>query len=197
MKIEVYTDGSATVATKPGGWGYVVSIDGTKVTEGSGSMDKASNNDAELEAAIQGLARVLKMRIDGQIPIGTHEVYLVSDSQIVLGWVDGTYRFKQRNKLNKFGMLQHVVKKLNVKTRWVEGHSGDEHNERCDELANIARKSLLPPKPKKVSKKDLSLTAIKEIAKIASKYDTGQRQYEMSDWEYVLKQCEKVLGVIK
>lgn len=168
MKIEVYSDGSATVATKPGGYGWVLVIDGKKITEGNGYMEKASNNDAELEAAIQGLAMVLKMRIEGKIPIGAHEVYLVSDSQIVLGWVDGTYRFKQRNKRHKFEQLQHVVKKLNVKTRWVQGHSGDEHNERCDKLANLARKQLEKDdqkqeerekghKAKNIQKKDIML----------------------------------------
>lgn len=148
MKIEVYSDGSATVATKPGGYGYVVCFDGQKVKEGNGHMPKASNNDAELEAAIQGLAAVLKMRIENKIPIGEHEVYLVSDSQIVLGWVDGTYRFKQRDKRHKYDQLMHVCRKLNVKTRWVQGHSGDTHNERCDRLANEGRKMYDAPKEK-------------------------------------------------
>lgn len=162
MKIEVYSDGSATIATKPGGYGYVICFDGQKIDEGFGYMPTATNNDAELEAAIQGLAQVLKMRIDGKIPIGTHEIFLVSDSQIVLGWVDGTYRFKQRAKMAKFHQLQHVCRKLNVKTRWVEGHTGDEHNERCDKLANQGRKMydtpkevLAKPKPVKVTLESL------------------------------------------
>lgn len=158
MKIEVYSDGSATVATKPGGWGYVIVIDGIKNTEGNGHMPLASNNDAELEAAIQGLAKVLKMRIDGEIPIGTHDIYLVSDSQIVLGWIDGTYRFKQRQKRHKYDQLQHVVKKLNVKTRWVEGHTGDEHNERCDKLANQGRKMYDPPKENSIKLRKTKVT---------------------------------------
>ena len=169
MKIEVYSDGSATVATKPGGFGYVIVIDGKKVEEGNGYMALASNNDAELEAAIQGLAHVLKMRIEGKIPIDSHEVYLVSDSQIVLGWVDGTYRFKQRNKRHKFEQLQHVVKKLNVKTRWVQGHNGDEHNERCDELANMARKQMEKEEPKKTIlkiKSDVQLVLENAIKRI-------------------------------
>lgn len=146
MKIEIYSDGSATIATKPGGYGYVVVIDGQKVDEGFGHMEKATNNDAELEAAIQGLAKVLKMRIDGTIPIGTHEVTLVSDSQIVLGWASGAQRFKQQHKIAKYNQLMHVVRKLNAKTRWVQGHSGDEHNERCDKLANKGRKMHDEPK---------------------------------------------------
>lgn len=143
MKIEVYTDGSATIASKPGGFGYVVVIDGEKKYEGSGFMEKASNNDAEMEAAIQGLASVLKMVNDHpkDFPVDT-EVYLVSDSQLILGWVNGSYKFKQRHKRNKFDQLQYVSKKLRVKTQWVQGHSGNEHNERCDKLANMARLNI-------------------------------------------------------
>ncbi|NJO48288.1 MAG: reverse transcriptase-like protein [Leptolyngbyaceae cyanobacterium RM2_2_4] len=158
MKIEVYSDGSATIASKPGGYGWVLVIDGVKVKEGNGHMPKASNNDAELEAAIQGLAHVLKMRLNNQIPIGAHEIVLVSDSQIVLGWVTGAFRFKQKAKMQKFEQLQYLVRKLNVKTRWVEGHTGDEHNERCDTLANMARKMYDTPKEKPAKVKPARVT---------------------------------------
>ena len=156
-QIEVFTDGSATIATKPGGYGFVILADGVKVSEGSGQMLTATNNDAELEAAIQGLASVLKMLSTnedyaqkGIVP----EVTLVSDSEIILGWANGTYRFKQMKKRNKYDQLQFLVKKLRIKTRWVEGHSGNEHNDRCDKLANDARKLLVsePPKTKKKKK---------------------------------------------
>lgn len=171
MKIEVYSDGSATVATKPGGYGFVIVIDGQKVTEGNGHMELASNNDAELEAAIQGLAYVLKMRIDGKIPIGEHEIFLVSDSQIVLGWVDGTYRFKQASKRQKYDQLMHVCKKLNVQTRWVQGHSGDEHNERCDKLANLGRHQMSPSDvlPSKNAKKKAAIKQAKAAGEIGIK----------------------------
>lgn len=166
MKIEVYSDGSATIKTKPGGYGYVIVFDGVKVSEGNGHMPQATNNDAELEGALQGLAAVLKMRIEGKIPIGTHEVFLVSDSQIVLGWVDGTFRFKQRDKRHKYDQLCHVVKKLNVKTRWVEGHTGDTHNERCDKLANEGRKMYDEPKEKLAKVKPIKLSSEELLKRI-------------------------------
>lgn len=148
MDIEVYTDGSATTADKPGGWGFVIVIGGKKVAECGGHMAGASNNDAEMEAAIQGLAATLKMinqleRSEvngGENPqLGEITVTLVSDSQLILGWASGTYNFKQIAKIEKYKQLQFLVRRLGVKTRWVQGHSGDEHNERCDRLANEAR----------------------------------------------------------
>jgi len=141
MDIEVYTDGSATVPTKPGGWAYVIVIDSQKHSEGSGHMEGASNNDAELEAAVQGLAAALKYQNAHreQYSMCTYNVTLCSDSQLVLGWASGKYQFKQVSKLDKYKQLQFLVSRLNAGTRWVEGHSGHEHNERCDKLANEAR----------------------------------------------------------
>lgn len=153
MRIEVYSDGSATTKDKPGGYGWVIIINGKFSFEGSGTIPNATNNDAELEGAIMGLAYLLKFLTvsgeDGPNPGLPFEATLVSDSQIVLGWVTGRYRFKQKDKKPKFDQLMYLTKRLSLKTRWVEGHSGDEWNERCDKLAGAARKSLLPPKPKK------------------------------------------------
>lgn len=141
MKIDVYTDGSATTKDKPGGWGFVLVIDDKKYAECGGHMAGASNNDAEMEAAIQGLAAALKFvnMHQAQYNMVEYNVTLVSDSQLILGWARGTYRFKQTDKIEKYKQLQFLVARLGVSTRWVQGHSGDEYNERCDKLANEAR----------------------------------------------------------
>lgn len=159
MKIEVYTDGSATTNDKPGGYGWVSVVDGAKHSEGNGHMDKASNNDAELEAAIMGLASAYKYILSIMPDLKTQvepwpypEVFLVSDSQLVLGWASGHYKFKQSGKMDKYNTLNALVRRMNVKTRWVRGHSGDEHNERCDVLANEARTGV-----EKKKKRDLAL----------------------------------------
>lgn len=145
MRIEVYSDGSATTSDKPGGYGWVMVINGKKESEGNGHMEFASNNDAELEAAIQGLKAVYVF-IDKHFKVVSAapdlSITLVSDSQLILGWADGTYKFKQASKMDKFHELQALVGKLRVKTRWVRGHNGDEHNERCDMLANEARTGI-------------------------------------------------------
>lgn len=163
MNIEVYTDGSATTKDKPGGWGFVIIIDGKKYAECGGHMESASNNDAEMEAAIQGLAAVLKYFRDHGEPfiagseycnigdlelrhIPAYKVTLCSDSQLILGWANGTYRFKQVDKVEKYKQLQFLIGRLEAKTRWIKGHTGDEHNERCDKLANEARLGVVRQK---------------------------------------------------
>jgi ribonuclease HI len=157
MTIEVYTDGSATTKDKPGGWAYAIVVNGRKIQEGSGAIPNATNNDAELEAAIKGLttALYLKTQIDTK-----HEFYdtfngecfethlppkfeLCSDSEIVLGWANGRYRFKQHAKMEKFRLLKELVHRLGASTRWVEGHAGHEFNELCDKLARAARNEAM------------------------------------------------------
>lgn len=158
MKIDVYSDGSATTADKPGGYGWVIICNGTKRSEGSGQIPNATNNDAELESSIMGLAAALKFVIDNKID--DPEVTLVSDSQIILGWANGKNRFKQKHKMAKYNALKHLVKRLDAKTRWVEGHSGDEHNTRCDKLANWARKGIPEPKLQTKKKKQVVNVAL-------------------------------------
>lgn len=142
MKIEVYSDGSGTTKVTPGGYGWVIVRDGVKLTEGSGYMPLATNNDAELQAAIEGLAeadKIIAATFMEEFKNDLIEVSLVSDSQIILNWANGRYQFKQEDKMDKYNDLRGYMKLLDVKTRWVHGHSGDEHNERCDQLAHLAR----------------------------------------------------------
>ena len=152
MKIEIYADGSGQTSNTDGGYGWVMVVDGVVHSEGSGHVSNATNNDMELEGAIQGLEAVDKHlwtlpatqlnAILFDTPLPGRDVVLVSDSQIVLGWASGEYQFKQENKIDKYKQLKFLMNKLNAQTRWVKGHSGDVHNERCDQLASNARKGV-------------------------------------------------------
>ena len=152
MKIELYSDGSATVSEKPGGYGWVMVVNGVKHSEGNGYMPLASNNDAELEAAISGLVAVHQFLLNAPT-LSTYSVTLVSDSEIVLNWANGIYAFRQENKIDKYNLLRQQMASMHVQTRWVKGHTGDEHNERCDRLANAARLQVTIDEVKKPVKK--------------------------------------------
>lgn len=180
MKIDVYTDGSATVAQKPGGYGWVLCVDGTKHSEGNGHMEKASNNDAELEAAIQGLAAAFKYVHSEATPLAQFQVTLVSDSQLILGWASGTMKFKQAAKQEQFQKLRALVARMAVGTRWVRGHSGDEHNERCDVLANEARTGLEKKEKKKVAiEKGETLIGTKKTGVVCLWYKDGMKLVDL------------------
>lgn len=148
MRIEVYTDGSATTKENPGGWATVIIVNGQFHKELSGHLESATNNDAELISAIKGLDFAMELLCSpnrGDFDFET-DVTLISDSEIVLNWASGKYRFKQLDKMPLYEHLIRLVKKMKVKTRWVRGHSGDVWNERCDKLANMARKGITEEK---------------------------------------------------
>jgi ribonuclease HI len=149
--IEVYTDGSGTDGSSNGGWGFVICVDGVKVAEGSGSILRATNNVAEVTAAIRGLEYIAGSDVSG-IDVGSREtagdnaseqdkprILLVSDSQLTLKWATGEYNCKKWHLIPHVIKLRGLVRKLEATTRWVKGHNGNEHNERCDVLAGQAR----------------------------------------------------------
>lgn len=135
MHIEVYCDGSATTGDKPGGWAFIILVDGVKRTEGSGHLAKATNNVAEITAAIRGLEHVLN---DPSLLCAT-TITLTSDSQLTLKYATGEYQCRKYHLVPLYCKLRQLHDKLKITTRWVKGHTGEEHNERCDELAKAAR----------------------------------------------------------
>ena len=141
VKIEVYSDGSGNTFNSDGGYGWRIVIDGALHSEGSGYLGSATNNVAELTAAIEGLKAA-------EIYIGANklqptdvEVVLISDSQLVLGYASGRYQCKALHLTVLYIEVRRLYQILKASTRWVKGHSGDEHNEGCDKLAKCARQS--------------------------------------------------------
>lgn len=134
MKIEVYTDGSGTSFGSPGGWAYVIVVDGVQVHEANGSEKDATNNTMELRAAIEGLKF-----IKSNPSYSGAEIVLISDSQLVLNFAANTWQCKKLHLALLASNLRNLYKDLSASGKWVKGHSGDKYNERCDELAKSAR----------------------------------------------------------
>jgi ribonuclease HI len=134
VPIDIYTDGSGTTHNKACGWAFVIIKDGEKIHEQNGSLPKGTNNVAELTAAVKGLAYAVKHH-DGE------DITLVSDSQLVLNYANGTYRIKAMHLVNLYRKLRKLYDHLGANGRWVKGHSGDTYNELCDKLAKSAREA--------------------------------------------------------
>lgn len=143
MLIQVYTDGSATTADKPGGWAYAIVVDGVQWGSSSGFLKKATNNVAEITAAIEGLFCVESLQMAGKLPNDPEStrIVLISDSQLVLKYATGEYQCKAMHLVPLYTKLRFVYNRLDASTKWVKGHSGDNFNELCDKLAKEARKS--------------------------------------------------------
>ena len=109
------------------------------VIENSGYIGHATNQIAEVVAAIEGITLT---------PVGA-AVILFSDSQYALKgiseWRAGWQQRGMRTAANKpvanaelFVRLWALVDARKVQTQWVKGHNGDKFNERCDVLAGLA-----------------------------------------------------------
>lgn len=145
--VVVYTDGGCINNPGPGGYGVVI-LDGGEVGERSGGFRLTTNNRMELMACLVALQELA----------GTERpVILHSDSSYVVngiekGWARG-WRARGWRKsdgqpaLNAdlWAELLMLSESLSVTFRWVKGHAGNIHNERCDVLATTsARQNGLP-----------------------------------------------------
>lgn len=140
MLIEVYADGSGNTFNSDGGYGWRLVVDGTLLSEGNGYLSSATNNVAEITAAIKGLEEAAAyINRPEVLAKGPFQILLVSDSQLVLGYANGAYQCKAIHLAPLYIQLRRVYQSIGASTRWVKGHSGDEHNEGCDQLAKAAR----------------------------------------------------------
>ena len=140
-KVVIYTDGACSGNPGPGGWGTILMYKNVK-KEISGYMENTTNNIMEITAVIEGL-KLLKYEC---------EVEIYSDSAYVVKafnnhWIEG---WRKKNWINSskepvknkelWQELYNLTKQHNVKFIKVKGHSDNEYNNRCDELARLAIK---------------------------------------------------------
>ena len=141
-KVKIYTDGACSGNPGPGGWGAVLMY-GKAKKELSGGEAVTTNNRMELISVITALETLRE----------PCEVELYTDSQYVanavnLGWLDS---WEKRGWTRKGGdvknpdLWQKLVPLLDIHKVtfiWVKGHAENEYNNRCDELAVKARRSI-------------------------------------------------------
>lgn len=135
-KVIIYTDGACSGNPGPGGWGAILMYQGNQ-KEISGGKSNTTNNVMELTAVIEAL-KILKYPC---------EVELYSDSAYVVNafiqkWIDNWMKNNWRTSNKEPVKNQELWKELydltkihKVKFIKVKGHSDNEFNNRCDELA--------------------------------------------------------------
>lgn len=134
--IKCHTDGACNPNPGVGGWGVVID-DGIDEKYAFGGHDDTTNNQMELEAAIQALLRtpdkaVIKVYTDSKFVIGGITQWMKSWKKN--GWT--TSNGKPVKNQSYWERLDRAVsKKIGVKWEWVKGHSGDRGNEIADTLA--------------------------------------------------------------
>ena len=136
QKVIVYTDGACSGNPGPGGWGAILMYKEFK-KEISGGCKETTNNIMEITAVIEAL-KVLKKECEVEVYTDSAYVANAYNNDWINNWkANGWINSKKETVKNKelWLELDELVKKYNVKFNKVKGHSDNEYNNRCDELA--------------------------------------------------------------
>lgn len=142
-KIVIYTDGACSGNPGPGGWGAILIYNEYK-KEVSGGESYTTNNRMELTAAIEAL-KIIKEPC--AIDIYTDSAYLCN--AFSAGWLNNWsingWKTAKKESVQNRDLWETLLKLCSIHDiRWhkVKGHSTNEFNNRCDELARSEIKRL-------------------------------------------------------
>jgi ribonuclease HI len=141
-EVELYTDGACSGNPGPGGWGALLRF-GTVEKELSGSEALTTNNRMELMAAISGLEALKK---PARVKLYTDSIYVRDGITKWLkgwkakGWLTADKKpVKNKELWQRLEAATHIHK---IDWLWVKGHSGHPENDRVDQLARDAIKTM-------------------------------------------------------
>ena len=125
----------------PGGWGTILMYKET-IKEISGYMPNTTNNIMEMTAVIEGL-KMLKYKCEVEIYSDSSYVVNAFNNFWIQGWIKNNWINSSKEPVKNKELWQELyglTKKHDVKFIKVKGHSDNEYNNRCDELARNAIK---------------------------------------------------------
>lgn len=138
--ISIYVDGSCRPNPGPGGWSVIVVQPDGRATSHWGYDEQTSNNRMELTAALEALQLV------GEKPA---TIYLDSEyvrrgiTEWIKKWLHNGWKTADKKPVVNQDLWRelhrHTQGKTNINWSWVKGHSGNQWNERADQLAAAAR----------------------------------------------------------
>ena len=134
----IHTDGACRGNPGPGGWGVLLSWNGSR-KELSGAEAATTNNRMELTAAIMGLTALKRPSV---AMVQTDSQYVIKGiTEWLPAWKVRGWRTADRKPVKNQDLwerLDQLAGEHTLRWQWVKGHSGDPGNERVDELANLA-----------------------------------------------------------
>lgn len=140
--VTIYTDGACKGNPGPGGWG-VVMLAGKHRRELNGAEPATTNNRMELRAAIAGLTALNR---PCRVTVVTDSEYVKNGiTSWIIGWQRNGWRTKDKQSVKNADLWQELLaltQKHQLTWRWTKGHANDAENNRCDELANEAIRTL-------------------------------------------------------
>ncbi|HXF54168.1 MAG TPA: ribonuclease HI [Hyphomicrobiaceae bacterium] len=145
--VVAYTDGACSGNPGPGGWGAVL-ISGRHRKELSGREALTTNNRMELLAAISALEALKGPSV---VEIHTDSQYLRNGvTQWIHSWKRNGWRTADRKPVKNAELWQRLEAaqaRHEVTWHWVRGHAGEVENERADQLARAAIKTMRASAP--------------------------------------------------
>ena len=142
-EVIIYTDGACSGNPGPGGWGSILMYKDNK-KEISGGKDNTTNNIMELTAVIEGL-KLLKFPC--KVKLYSDSAYVVNafNQKWIYGWLKNGWKNASKEPVKNKELWQELydlTKIHEVEFIKVKGHSDNEYNNRCDELARNAIQEL-------------------------------------------------------
>ena len=143
-EVTIYTDGACSGNPGPGGWGSIL-IYKENLKEISGGKQDTTNNVMELTAVIEGL-KLLKFPC--KVKLYSDSAYVVNafNQKWIYGWLKNGWKNASKEPVKNKELWQELydlTKVHEVEFIKVKGHSDNEYNNRCDELARSAIKTLI------------------------------------------------------
>lgn len=137
--VVIYTDGACSGNPGPGGWGSILMYKDKK-KEISGGNANTTNNVMELTAVIEAL-KLLKFQCN--VSLYSDSAYVVNafNQKWIYGWMKNGWKNASKEPVKNKELWQELydlTKFHNVTFIKVKGHSDNEYNNRCDELARNA-----------------------------------------------------------
>ena len=142
-EVTIYTDGACSGNPGPGGWGAILMYKDYK-KEISGGQKDTTNNVMELTAVIEAL-KLLKFPCN--VKLYSDSAYVVNAflQNWVTNWQKNNWKTADKKDVKNKELWQELIALTNIhriEFIKVKGHSDNEYNNRCDEMARNAISSL-------------------------------------------------------
>ena len=132
----IYTDGASKGNPGIGGWGAWLRA-GEHEKEMCGGEHDTTNNRMELTATIKALET---LNVPCTVDIYTDSVYVRDGvTKWMSNWKRNNWRTASKQPVKNKDLwqaLDEAIGQHDVNWHWVKGHSGNQGNERADQLAN-------------------------------------------------------------
>lgn len=141
--IIIYTDGACSGNPGPGGWGAILMYKANK-KEISGGNKNTTNNIMEMTAVIEAL-KLLKYPC--KVKVYSDSAYVVNafNNGWIYNWKKNNWKTADKKPVKNKELWEELYDFTNthkIEFIKVKGHSDNEFNNRCDELARCAITNL-------------------------------------------------------